>query len=201
MKTILEPTNERSRRTRTALLEAARAVLENLGFQALTMTAVAELAGVTRRAAYLHFATRAELIGALFDYVAEVEGLESSLRPVWEAPDAAAALDQWAAHLARYQPRMLAVDRALRHVRHDDVDAAAHYERVAAEQLGNCWRLADWLHTEGRLATPWSIDSAADMLFALISSDMIQALLEERRWSRQRLANRLAVLFRSTFVR
>jgi hypothetical protein len=38
------------------------------------------------------------------------------------------------------------------------------------------------------------------MLCALISSDMIQALLEERGWSRQRLANRLALLFRSTFV-
>jgi AcrR family transcriptional regulator len=200
VKTILEPTNERSRRTRAALLAAARAILENLGFEALTMTAVADLAGVTRRAAYLHFATRAELVGALFDYVAEVEGLEDSLRPVWDAPDAASALDQWAAHLARYHPRLLAVDRALEHVRHDDVDAAAHYARVVAGQLKGCTRLATRLEVEGRLAEAWTVESARDMLFSLISSDMIQALLEERHWSPRRLAAHLAILFRSTFV-
>jgi AcrR family transcriptional regulator len=44
------PTNARARRTRTALLAAARAVLLEHGFPHLTMAAVAERAGVTRRA-------------------------------------------------------------------------------------------------------------------------------------------------------
>src|SRR5688500_6249391 len=114
--TISEPTNARSRRTRAALLAASRAILEEEGFEALTMTAAAERAGVTRRAMYLHFASRAELIGALFDYVASVEGLHDSTRSVWQAPDAVAALDEWAAHLARYHPRLLAVDRAMQRV-------------------------------------------------------------------------------------
>ena len=70
MRTITEPTNARSRRTRTALLASTRAILEEQGFEALTMTAVADRAGVTRRAVYMHFASRAELLGALFDYVA-----------------------------------------------------------------------------------------------------------------------------------
>jgi hypothetical protein len=38
------------------------------------------------------------------------------------------------------------------------------------------------------------------MLVALISSDMIEALIVDRRWSLQRLAQHLALLFRSTFV-
>jgi hypothetical protein len=38
------------------------------------------------------------------------------------------------------------------------------------------------------------------MLFALISSDMIEALLIERRWSRRRLAEHLALLPRATFL-
>src|SRR5690242_17802927 len=48
-------TNVRGRRTRAALLAATREVLEEGGFEELTMTAVAERAGVTRRAIYLHF--------------------------------------------------------------------------------------------------------------------------------------------------
>jgi AcrR family transcriptional regulator len=198
--TISEPTNARSRRTRAALLAASRAILEEEGFEALTMTAAAERAGVTRRAMYLHFASRAELIGALFDYVASVEGLHDSTRSVWQAPDAVAALDEWAAHLARYHPRLLAVDRAMQRVWRQDPDAAAHRARVVSAKLSNCRRLAARLADEGRLAAGWSPSLAADMLFALISSDMIEALLVDRRWSRRRLAEHLALLFRSTFV-
>lgn len=67
-----------------------------------------------------------------------------SLRPVWEAADAVSALDQWAAHLARYHPRLIAVDRALQRVWRDDVDAAAHRTRVVAERwrTAGAWRAA-----------------------------------------------------------
>jgi AcrR family transcriptional regulator len=199
-RTISEPANARSRRTRAALLDAARAILEAQGFEALTMAAVAERAGVTRRAVYMHFASRAELVGALFDHVADAEGLEASLRRVWEAPDAAAALDEWAAHLARYHPRLLAVDRALERVWRSDADAAAHRARVVREKLANCRRLAGRLDAEGRLAEGWTVASAADMLFALVSSDVVEALLVDRRWSRRKLAEHLSRLFRATFA-
>ena len=199
-RTIVEPSNARSRRTRAALLTAAQAILEEQGFEALTMTAVADRAGVTRRAVYMHFASRAELVAALFDHVAGVEGLQESIRGVWEAADAASALDEWAAHLARYHPRLLEVDRAVQRVWRQDPDAAAHRRRVVAEKLANCRRLAQRLHDEGRLAAAWTTESATDMLFALISSDMIEALIVDRHWSRERLAEHLALLFRSTFV-
>jgi len=200
MTAIAAPANARSRRTRAALVEAARTLLEEQGFEGLTMTAVAERAGVTRRALYLHFPTRAELVAALFDHVAEREGLEDSLRAVWEAPDAVAALDAWAGHIARYHPRLIEVDRAVQRVWRQDPDAAAHRRRVVAEKLASCRRLARRLADEGRLAPAWSAATAADMLFALASSDLVEALLADRRWSRRRLAERLALLLRSTFL-
>lgn len=199
--TISTPTNARSRRTRGDLLAAAREILEEDGADALTMTSVADRAGVTRRTAYLHFGTRTALIGALFDHIAEAEGLDASVERVWSAPDAVAALDAWAAHLADYHPRVLAIDRAVERARGQDADAAAHRRRVVSEKLRNVRRLARWLDRDGVLAPEWSVDTATDMLFALISSDMIEALLADRRWSRARLAERLAVVFRSTFVR
>lgn len=200
-RTIGEPANARSRRTRALLLARAREILERDGFEALTIAAVAERAGVTRRTVYLHFGSRADLVEALFDAVAEAEGLEASLRPVWDAPDAVSALDEWAAHLARYQPRLIAVDRAVRRVRRDDPDARAHHRRVAEEKLRNCRRLAARLEREGRLAERWTVESAADMLYAMISSDVVEALLADRGWSPSRLAEHLALLFRSAFVR
>jgi AcrR family transcriptional regulator len=198
--TISEPTNARSRRTRAALLAAARAILEDEGFEALTMTAVADRAGVTRRSVYMHFPTRGALVGEMFDYVAGVEGLAESLAKVWASPDAVTALDAWAGHLARYHPRLLAVDRAVQRTWRADPDAAAHRAKVVAAKLSNCRRLARWLADEGRLADTWTTESAADMLFALIASDVIEALIVDRRWSRRRLAEHLAILFRAAFV-
>ena len=201
MASITEPTNARSRRTRAALLEAAHAILKEQGFEALTMTAVAKRAGVTRPAVYMHFPTRAALVGELFGYVAQIEGLAESLERVWTAPDSVSALDEWAGHLARYHPRLLAVDRAVQRVWRDDPDAAAHRANVVKAKLANCRRLADRLAEEGRLAPGWTTESATDMLFALIASDVIEALIVDRRWSRARLAEHLALLFRSTFVK
>jgi AcrR family transcriptional regulator len=198
--TISEPTNARSRRTRAALLAAARAILEDEGFDALTMTAVADRADVTRRTVYMHFPSRSALVGEMFDHVAGAEGLAESLEKVWASPDAVSALDAWAEHLARYHPRLLAVDRAVQQTWRQDPDAAAHRARVVAAKLSNCRRLARWLADDGRLADAWTTESAADMLFALIASDVIEALIVDRRWSRQRLADNLAILFRSTFA-
>jgi AcrR family transcriptional regulator len=198
--TIAEPANARSRRTRAALLASARSILEEQGFEALTMTAVADHAGVTRRAAYLHFPGRAALVSALFDYIADTERLQDSLDRVWAAPDSVTALAEWASHLARYHPRLLAVDRAVERVRHLDRDAGAHRDRVAAAQLANCRRLASWLHRESRLAQPWTVQSATDMLYALISSDLIEALVGDRNWSTRRLARHLATMFQFTFT-
>lgn len=197
---IENPMNVRSRRTRDALLGAARALLEEGGFAALTMGAVAERAGVTRRGVYLHFPSRTELVAGLFDHLAAAEGLDESLERVWAAPDAVAALTEWARHVARYHPRLLAVDRAVEHVRRSDDDAARHRARVAAAKLANCRRLADRLAAEGRLAAPWSPDTAADVIYALTTSDVVEGLLVDRGWPQQQLARGLAQVLRRTFA-
>jgi AcrR family transcriptional regulator len=194
------PANARSRRTRAALLDATRELLERDGFEALTMAAVADHAGVTRRAVYLHFASRADLVAELFDHVSETEGLAQSVQAVRDAPDAVAALDEWARHLARFHPRALAVTRAVEQVHRHDPDAAAHRDRYLREQLAACRALARRLAAEGRLAPAWTEESAAEMLWGLISVDLLERLLVERRWSARRLGDRLAVLLRSTFV-
>jgi AcrR family transcriptional regulator len=200
MSKIDAPANARSRRTRARLLSTARRLLETEGFDALTMNAIAEHSGVTRRSVYLHFESRAELVSALFDYVADAEGLERSLARVWAAPDAAAALDEWASHVARYHPRLLAVDRAVARESDRDPDAAAHRARVMREKLGGCRRVIGRLADEGRLAPGWTAATAADMLFYLDSGELVGGLLHERRWSRRLFAERYSAVLRATFL-
>jgi AcrR family transcriptional regulator len=201
VESIEKPRNARSRRTRAALLAATRSLLEEQGAESLTMAAVAERAGVSRRAVYLHFASRTELLTELFGYTSEQEGLTASLEPVWQAPDAAAALEEWARHLARFHPRVLAVARAIQRVRRVDPDADAHWQLVMADQQACCQRLAAWLARERRLTPPWTVPAAADMLWALMSYELLEDLLVDRGWSPRRYRTYLAALFQSTFLR
>jgi len=193
------PTNARGRRTRSALLDAARALLETGSFGALSIGAVAERAGVSRRAVYLHFASPSDLIGALFDYVAETEGLQASLRRVREAPDALAALDEWARHEATYHARIMHVTRALERVGRDDPEAGVWRQRISEYQLRDCRMLAQRLADEGRLAPGWTVASATDMLWALLSTELLERLLVDRGWSPHRYRKFYGQLLRGAF--
>jgi AcrR family transcriptional regulator len=198
---IEEPRNARSRRTAAALLRGARELIEQEGFAALTMAAVAARAGVSRRAVYLHFATRTELLAALYRGLGETDDLARSLQAVWDCPDAVAALTEWARHIARSHPRILGVLRAVERARYADPDAAELWQTAQGNWLKGCRRLMCRLADDARLAAPWTADTAADMMWALMSIDVLDRLLNERRWSQRRVAEHLAALFRATFVR
>lgn len=192
--------NARSRRTRLALLAAARTLVEQEGVPALTMASVAKRAGVTRRAVYLHYATRTELVTALYGYVNETEELGASLERVLQAPDAATALDEWAQHLARCHLHLVPFGRAFHRVRGADPDAEHYWGLIMRQWRGSCRQLAERLAADGQLVAPWTVTSAADMLWALMSFDVLEALVVDRRWSQKKFARRMSVLLRSTFI-
>ncbi len=197
----ITPRNARSQRTRTAILTAARAMLEgDHGLAELTMTAVAERAGVSRRAVYLHFASRTDLLTGLFHHVNDIEGLAESSRPVHDAADGAAALDAWAAHLARFHTRLVPVTRAIDRARDVDADAGALWDMIMADWMAACRALAQRLHREGRLATPWTASTAADLLWALMSIDVTDRLVNGRQWTTRRYGTALRLLLRRTLL-
>lgn len=193
-------TKAQTYQTHERLLAATRELLEEDGFEAFSMEKVAARAGVTRKTVYLHFESRFVLVAELFDYVAQVEGLESSIAPVWAAPDGPAMLEAWAYSLADYHPRILAVSRAMHGIWRSDPATAGHRKKVRASKLAICRRIAQRLSDEGVLAAGWTVATAADVLDALATNDLIEVLTLERGWSRKKLADGLARLFHSTFV-
>lgn len=194
------PANARSRRTRAALLDATRDLIEEGGVGTVTMAGVAERAGVTRRSVYLHFGSRADLIGALFDHVADTAGLWESLAQVFNAPDSVSALDAWAGHLAGYARRLVPIDRAIRAGAGGDEAAEAHRRRADAGRLESCRKLTRWLEAEGNLAPGWTASTAADALAALSTSDFVEGLLVSRRWSNRMFRERVGAMLRASFV-
>jgi len=195
------PRNARSRRTREALLDAARSLIEEEGFDVMTLAAVAKRAGVSPRALYLHFSSRSELLATLYRHLGESEDLAASLATVWEREDAVSALDEWAHHIARSHPRILTISRVIERARNADEDAADLWRLTMANWLTSCRRLSRWLDEEGQLAQPWTRSTAADMLWALMSWDLTERLTVDRRWSRESYGSRYAAMLHATFVR
>lgn len=198
MDRIDEPRNRRSRATRAAVLDAAWQLLEEGGDA--TMGAIAERAGVSRRALYLHFASRGELLLALHEHVDVELDLAASIDPVVAAPDAVTALEEFAAHLARYHPKILAIDLAVSRVRDDDPDVAVLVERGMQVWHECCRSLAQRLADEGRLAEPWTVDTAADLIWSFMFPETLGRLTVERGWSTERYGELLAVVLRRTLV-
>lgn len=198
--TIERPRNARSERTRAALLLSARELVEEEGAEALTLTAVAERAGVSPRALYLHFRSRSDLFVALYRHLVESEQLAKSLERVWAAPDSVSAVQEWARHLGRTHPRILGVSIAMDAARRSDPAAAEYWHQVVSGWRGGCRRLAEWLAADGKLAEPWTPASAADMMWALMSWDVLERLTVEARWSRAKYVEHMKQLLRRTFV-
>jgi AcrR family transcriptional regulator len=197
---IGEPRNRRSRHTRAAVLDAAWQLLEDQGPEQTTMGAVAERAGVSRRALYLHFSSRAELLLALHDHVDGRLELAASLQPVFDAPDAVSALEEFAAHLARYHPRILAIDLALLRVQNENPDVAELVARGMQLWHEGCRSIAQRLADEGGLAEPWTVETAADLIWSFMFPETLHRLTVDRGWSTDRYGELLAVALRRTLV-
>ncbi|HKX06275.1 MAG TPA: thiamine pyrophosphate-binding protein [Methylomirabilota bacterium] len=164
------------------------------------LAALAERAGVSRAAVYLHFASRGEVVGALFDYVSELERREALVQPVHDAADAVAALDAFARLEATYHARILGVARAIENIGREDPDAAGWRLRLETYQIALCQLLARRLADEHRLAAGWTTESAADMLWALMATEPLERLLHNRGWTEEDYAERFGRLLRATFV-
>lgn len=196
----MEPQNARSRRTRTALLEAAREIVEDEGVARLTTATVADRAGISRRAVYLHFESRGQLLTALFDHVNEQEALTASLRGIADAVDAEETISEWAAHLGRFHPRIARVARAVQRVRDRDEDAARHWRLIQDDWHRLARRVARRVQDEGRMATGWTVDTMADMLHALMSLDVLETLVDDRGWSPEEYSRHLRETASAAFL-
>jgi hypothetical protein len=63
-----------------------------------------------------------------------------------------------------------------------------------------CRRLAQRLADEQRLAEPWTVDTAADVIWGFMFPETLERLTVDRGWSNERYGELLAVVLRRTLV-
>ena len=167
-----------------AILDAARSLYEAQGYFGVGLEAVARKAGVSRRAIYLHFESKADLLRALHERVfAQDVGPIHDRLGLWTAATAKEGLDVWVASTTEVAPRIMGIAKALEAARLVDPDVEETWREPRAGRHGDCLRMVKWLKREGELKAGMSPASGADVLFTLASLWSYDSLVHQCGWT------------------
>jgi AcrR family transcriptional regulator len=164
-------------------MDATRTLLETRGGGPWTMDEVAAAAGVTRMTAYRHFGSRSELLLATVRHVDVEEDATGRFAMLANAPSAADAVERWVDIWTEYVPRIHRLAQALLAARAQDPAAAEAWADRMAFLRDGCRRIVTRLDREGRLAAGLDVEQAADLMWAVASIQLWDALTVERGWT------------------
>lgn len=170
--------------TRDRILAEARRIVDENGVTAATMKGVANAAGVSRQAVYLHFSDRSQLLSALSDYIDDQLGLGDWMARISKLDNGKEML------------RMLAVFRCQRSAGLASLVRSVENDRFRDKQAHMAWRRrhqvnVDWmenvlvrqLRLEGNLHETWKTEDAATFLVTLFSLRNWDDLTQAWGWS------------------
>jgi AcrR family transcriptional regulator len=158
---------------RERIIQAARDLLEDDEAEGFSIDAVARRAGVARMTVYNQFESKAGLLEALFDSLAQ-RGALAGMAEIFKVPDTLEALDQYVAIFGRFWTTNRRAHRRLRAAAlHDDELAAAIDSRNDRRRRG----VAEIVRRLGESAKPVvSRDDVVNVVFVLLSFDTFDAL-------------------------
>jgi AcrR family transcriptional regulator len=165
------------------------------------MSDVAGMAGVSRQAVYDHFGSRADLMVATVRYGDTVLGLDERLRSYRAAISGTERLGAFVEFWGNYVPEIHGIARALLSARENDEAVAAAWDDRMGVVYEACRNIVERLHRDGTLASGWSLDEAADVLWTMLSIRSWESLVLERGWPVSRYVGRMQELTRRAFVR
>lgn len=187
--------------TRTRILQATWKLLEQQDGHGVRMTDIAAEASISRQAVYLHFATRAELLIATTRYLDEVKGVEERLAPSRAAISGTDRLDAFIAAWGLYIPEIYGVARGLLAVYNTDEDAANAWDQRMQAVREGCHAAIATLKKEKNLAQGWTVETATDLLWSMLSVGNWERLTQDCGWTSDEVVVRLQRQAKSSFIK
>ena len=182
----------RTRRTRAAVVEAARRLFLERGYVATTMEAISELADTPQPTVYRLFSSKLGILKALLDVSigGDDEAVAMADRPqvraLLSAEDPKGQLAAFAALLRGVLARVGPVHRILADAARSDQDAASLLAEIARQRHEGQHRIARSLARSGALRPGLRERDAADIIHALASPEVYGLLVFDRGWSGER---------------
>ena len=174
--------------TRHAIANAARELFLKQGYTATTIAAIAATAGVSHETIYATLGPKPAVFRHLIETA--LSGTDETLPPlerdyarqVLAEQDAGRLIDIYATAMRMTQERLAGLFDVLNHAAttapelasylNELIERRAHYTRIIAEHLAQIGGLRDDV----------TVETAADVLFALNSSEFFLLLARDRHW-------------------
>lgn len=178
---------EQARRSRHAVLTAARQRFLAQGYAATTVAEIARDASVSVEMVYKAFVNKAGVLKALFDV--SVAGDDEPIpmvqrdviQNVAKEADAARKLEMYAKHMASSMPRSAPVQLLARDGAASSPDAAQVWKQIRHETLAGMTMFASDLAGTGQLRV--NATQARDILWTYHAPELYELLVLERGWS------------------
>ncbi len=182
----------RTRRTRAAVIEAARSLFAERGYAATTIEAISDRSDTPQATVYRLFSSKLGILKALLDVSiggddqAVAMADRPQVRALVEDEDPKNQLAGFAALLGEVMDRVGAVHRILADAARSDEDAASLLAEIARQRHEGQQRIARSLARSGALRPELGERDAADVIYALASPELYGLLVFDRGWSGER---------------
>jgi AcrR family transcriptional regulator len=182
----------RSAETRQRIIDAARELILADGYRATTIAAVAARSGVNVDTVYELVGRKPVLLRELIEQA--ISGTDHAVaaqerdyvQAITAEPDPAHKLVIYARAVRRIQVRMAPLLLAVRDASSTEPEAEEVWHEISERRAANMRLLIGDIRDAGGLRAGLSVNEAADVMWALNSSEMYILLTTERGWSPRR---------------
>lgn len=199
-------TQARTRRTRAAVVEAARTLFLERGYALTTIEAISELADTPQPTVYRQFSSKLGILKALLDVSiggddeATVMADRPRVRALMSDPDPTTMLAGFASVVRDILGRTAAIHRILDDAARSDPRAAELLADIARQRRAGQRGVARSLAGAGALRAGVGEEDAADVVHALASPEVYRLLVDDRGWTDERYERWLASLLSDQLV-
>jgi AcrR family transcriptional regulator len=184
--------------TRQRIIDAARALILQRGYRATTIAAIADSADVNVDSVYALVGRKPMVLRELIeqaisgtDHAVAAED-RAHIQAVRAETDPVKKLTMYARAVCSTQHRMAPLFLALRDASSTEPEAQQIWQEISDRRAANMRKLARELRDGGGLRPGLSIAQAADIVWAMNSSELFVLLTIERGWSLRRYERWLA---------
>ena len=180
---------EAARRTKQAILAAARQLFLERGYTATSLRDVAEAAGVARPTVAAAFGSKPALLKQILDeaLAGDDEPVPVAQRPwfapVWEASDPAGVLDAYAGACTLISRRAARMFEIVHRAAGESAEITELWTTLTRNRRAGAEMVVRHALETGSLRADLCIDHAIDALWTLNDPSTYDALVQERHWS------------------
>jgi AcrR family transcriptional regulator len=197
----MAPRRRRTREeTRRLILEAAHQLFAEPSVHDVRLEDIANAAGISRQAIYLHFATREELVRELVQHMSRVTGLPKLLETFYASPTGEAMLEALVEIQVKHNPAVSGIGHLIDADRRRSELASATYAAIRDHRRSWCREVVTALRNEGKLASGWTIPAATNLLYVLTSLRVWQELVEGLGFSPKRYRQAILASARGALI-